>query len=92
MFFDHPVPRLVSTVRLEHRHQRHPGHADEHLPLWSACGYLTRNAAPILVVGGRRTGTLLALLVRGRAADVNAVENLKEWVDTLGPAQVAIRC
>ena len=63
----------VAGRGLEHRHQRHPGHDDQHW-LWIDYGYLSGDATPMLVAKGRQTGMVFALPVdRTGAADPHAV-------------------
>ena len=55
------------------------------------CGYLSGDAAPILVAKDQRTGMVFVLWVeREVAAHPRAVEKLAELVDALGLTQLTI--
>ena len=73
----------VAGRGLEQRHQKHPGHDDQHPFVCIDCGYLSGDATPMLVAKDR--------VESQGAADSYAVEKPAVWVDALDSTQVTIR-
>ena len=58
----------VARRGLERRHQRHPGHDDQHPVVCIDCGCLSGDATPMLVAKDRRIGMVFALPVERKGA------------------------